>query len=210
MKTHLVRIAAGSLAAIAFAAPLQAQADPLASVEFAPYAGYMVSNSLVDGPMGTGIASSGSPLYGIQLGVPLTGNISVIGNLARAQGDIEVGLPIVGGIPIGTSTTWFMDVDVELGLPLGSGRARALTPFVQLGAGAMRQSLEVTGLSTGATNFALNAGAGIDLGFSPNIGLRLMAKDYIGKFDFQEATSFDLDRGSAHNIALSAGLRIAF
>jgi hypothetical protein len=209
MKTRFV-LFAGSLGALALGAPLQAQQEPLASIELAPYAGYMVSNSLVDGPLGTGIVSSGRPLYGIQLGVPLTSNISLIGNLAHARGDLEVGLPLVGGIPFGRSATWMMDAGVQLGMPIGSGRAASLTPFVQLGAGAMRQSLEVTGLSATATNFALNAGAGIDLAFSPSVGLRIMARDYIGKFDFKEATSFDLDRGSAHNIGISAGLRLAF
>ena len=209
MKAHSVFLVGGSLAALALAAPLAAQSS-LPGVEMAPYAGYMVSNSLFDGPLGTGIASSGRTLYGIQLGVPLTSNISIVGNLARAQGDLEVGLPVVGGIPFGESATWMMDAGVQLGMPLGAGRAQALTPFVQLGAGAMRQSLEVTGLSATATNFAFNAGAGVDLAFSPNIGIRLMAKDYIGKFDFEEATSFDFDRGSAHNFAISAGLRLAF
>ena len=210
MKTHLVVAIAGSLAGFALGTPLQGQQRSLASIELAPYAGYMVSNSLVDGPLGTGIVSSGRPLYGVQLGVPLTSNISLVGNLAHARGDLEVGLPLVGGIPFGRSATWMMDGGIQLGMPLGSGSGAGLTPFVQLGAGAMRQSLEVTGLSATATNLALNAGVGIDLAFSPNIGLRLMAKDYIGKFDFKEATSFDLDRGSAHNIGLSAGLRLAF
>src|SRR5688500_14250850 len=206
VKAHIVFLLAGALGALALAAPLAAQESSPSSVEIAPYAGYMVSNSLVDGPLGTGIASSGRTLYGIQLGIPLTSNIAIVGNLARAQGDLEVGLPIVGGIPFGESSMWMMDAGVQLGMPMGAGRARALTPFVQLGAGAMRQSLEITGSSATATNFAVNAGAGVDLAFSPNIGLRVMAKDYIGKFDFEEATSFDLDRGSAHNFALSAGL----
>ena len=210
MKTRSVSIIAGALAGLALTAPLEAQQDRLAAIELAPYAGYLVSNSLVDGPMGTGIASSGRPLYGVQLGVPLTQNIALVGNLAHAQGDLEVGLPILGGIPVGRSATWMMDAGIHLGMPIGSGRAQALTPFVQLGAGAMRQSLEVTGLSTSATNFAFNAGAGLDLAFSPNVGLRLMAKDYIGKFDFEEATTFDIDRGSAHNVAISAGLRLSF
>ena len=210
MKTCQVLFATGALAGVALASPLEAQQHRRASIELAPYAGYMLSNALLDGPLGTGIASSGRPLYGIQLGVPLTSNLSLVGNLAHAHGDLEVGLPIVGGIPFGRSATWLMDAGIQLGIPLGAGRTQSLTPFVQLGAGAMRQSLEVTGLSASATNFALNAGAGIDLSFSPNIGLRLMAKDYIGKFDFEEATSFDLDRGSAHNIGVSAGLRVAF
>ena len=209
MKAHLVIAMAGSFAAVALTAPVSAQ-NRVASVELAPYAGYMISNTLVDGPLGSGIASAGRTLYGVQLGVPLTTNIALVGNVAHARGDLEVGLPILGGVPFGESSAWLMDAGIHLGMPLGAGRANALVPFVQVGAGAMRQSLAVSGLSATATNIAVNAGVGVDLSFSPNIGVRLMAKDYLGKFDFEEATSFDLDRGSAHNVALSAGLRLAF
>lgn len=210
MRTHSVFAIAASFLGAALSAPVEAQQARIASADITPYAGYMVSSTLLEGPLGTGIASAGRPMYGLQVGVPLTSAISLVGNVARASGDLEVGLPILGGIPFGRSATWMMDAGIQLGLPMGSARATSLTPFVQLGAGAMRQSLEVTGLSTTATNFAFNAGAGLDLGFTPNVGVRLMAKDYIGKFDFEEATTFDIDRGSAHNFAFSAGLRLAF
>lgn len=210
MKTRFVFIIAGSFVGSVLSSPLAAQQDRIAAAELTPYAGYMISSTLLDGPLGTGIASAGRSMYGVQLGVPLTNNISLVGNLAHASGDLEVGLPILGGIPFGTSATWLADAGIQLGVPIGSARTRSLTPFIQLGAGAMRQSLEVTGLSATATNFAFNAGAGLDLAFSRNVGITLMAKDYIGKFDFEEATTFDLDRGSAHNFAISAGLRLAF
>lgn len=209
MKTHLVIAVAGSIAAIA-AAPASAQQSRLATLELAPYAGFMLSSTLVDGPLGAGIASAGRALYGVQVGVPLTSHITLVGNVAHAQGDLELGLPVLGGIPFGRSATWLADAGVQLGLPIDGGRAQAVTPFVQLGAGAMRQSLTVSAVTLRATNFALNAGAGVDLSLSRNIGVRLLAKDYIGTFDFEEATSVDLDRGSAHNWALSAGVRLAF
>jgi hypothetical protein len=37
-----------------------------------------------------------------------------------------------------------------------------------------------------------------------------MAKDYVGKFDFKEATSFDLSSSTAHSFAFSAGVRLDF
>ncbi len=37
-----------------------------------------------------------------------------------------------------------------------------------------------------------------------------MARDYIGRFDFQEAVLVDVDDELRHNIALSAGLRLSF
>jgi hypothetical protein len=35
-----------------------------------------------------------------------------------------------------------------------------------------------------------------------------MAKDYIGKFDAREATSVNVNTGTAHNWTLSAGVRL--
>jgi hypothetical protein len=37
-----------------------------------------------------------------------------------------------------------------------------------------------------------------------------MARDYVGKFDFEEAVLFDVDGKTMHNVALSAGLRLSF
>jgi hypothetical protein len=37
-----------------------------------------------------------------------------------------------------------------------------------------------------------------------------MAKDYVGKFDVQEATFLDIEGRTAHNIALTVGLKLAF
>ena len=43
------------------------------------------------------------------------------------------------------------------------------------------------------------------------MSLRLMARDYIGKFNFQDATSLDIDAGgTTSNYALSAGIRLSF
>jgi uncharacterized SAM-binding protein YcdF (DUF218 family) len=37
-----------------------------------------------------------------------------------------------------------------------------------------------------------------------------MAKDYIGKFDAQQATMLDLSTNTTQNFAFSAGLRLSF
>jgi hypothetical protein len=65
-------------------------------------------------------------------------------------------------------------------------------------------------LDTKTTNFAFNAGAGLDYHVSPTIGIQVMAKDYIGKFDFKQATSVDLHGRTAQNWALTAGVRFGF
>ena len=80
---------------------------------------------------------------------------------------------------------------------------------MQGGVGAVRQSFDVGPVGTHATNTAYNVGAGADIALAPRLGLQLMAKDYIGKFDAREATSVDVKTRTTHNWALSAGLRLA-
>ena len=62
--------------------------------------------------------------------------------------------------------------------------------------------------TTHATNFAYNVGAGADVAIGPRLGLQVMAKDYIGKFDVREATAVNVDTKTTHNWAVSAGLRL--
>ena len=59
-------------------------------------------------------------------------------------------------------------------------------------------------------NLAGNVGLGADLALGDAVGLRLMAKDYVGKFDFKDATTLDVQSQTAHNWALTAGLRFNF
>jgi hypothetical protein len=178
------------------------------SIEVTPYAGYMVFGDFIKGPLGTSISNAGGALLGAQLGVALTPNVAIVGNAARASGDISLGVPFLDGISIGSSSAWMFDGALQLSMPL-PGRAIAFTPFVQLGAGAMHHDVKI-GLSTDATNFVGTVGAGADFGLTRAIGLRLMAKDYIGRFDVREATTIDYRPEIAHNFGFSAGLKIAF
>src|SRR5688500_18094043 len=98
------------------------------------------------------------------------------------------------------------DGALQLSLPLPEA---AFIPFLQLGAGAMHHEVKI-GVSTDATNFVGTVGAGADFGLTRAIALRLMAKDYIGRFDVQEATTLNYEPDVAHNFGFSAGLKIAF
>jgi hypothetical protein len=166
----------------------------------------MLFGDFIQGPVGTSIGNAGGALLGAQLGVALTPNVALVGNVARASGDINLGIPFLDGITVGSSSAWMFDGALQLALPVSG---RAFTPFVQVGAGAMRHTVKI-GLSTDATNFVGTLGAGADVGLTRNIGLRLMAKDYIGRFDVREATTIDYKPDIAHNFGLSAGLKIAF
>ena len=74
----------------------------------------------------------------------------------------------------------------------------------------MSYDVQVSGLSRKATNAAFTAGVGADIPLAPSIGLRFAARDYIGKFDFNDATGLDATTNTTNNVALSAGLKLGF
>jgi hypothetical protein len=203
----MIRRVVLSLAAVGALVGQKALAQSSATrIEVTPYAGYMIFGDFVKGPLGTSLSNAGGALVGAQLGIALTPNVAIVGNAARASGDIDLGLPFLDGITLGSSSAWMFDGALQLSMPLAGS---AFKPFVQLGAGAMRHNVTV-GLSTDATNFVGTIGAGADFGLTRAIGLRLMARDYIGRFDVREATTIDYQPDIAHNFGLSAGLKIAF
>ncbi|HEY4138766.1 MAG TPA: hypothetical protein VGN65_09955, partial [Casimicrobiaceae bacterium] len=65
-------------------------------------------------------------------------------------------------------------------------------------------------LNTTATNFAGNIGVGADIAMGKGMAVRLLAKDYIGKFNFKDAIGVDVGGSTAHNFGLTAGLRFDF
>ena len=214
MTARLVRapLAAALVAAALAAAPAGAQLRPASSVgvELTPYAGYMFFGDYLEGPFGTDVGSANGQVLGAQLGLRLTRNVAIVGNLARAGADLEVGLPIVGGVGVGSSEVWLYDAGLQFGAgTFGTGGA-GISPFLQVGAGGARHELSGGGLSVDATNFTFNAGIGADVNITPNFGLRLMAKDYIGRFDFDEASGVGGQSDLRHNVAISAGLKLAF
>jgi hypothetical protein len=192
-------LCAGAIAGLLLAAPLEAQSG----FGITPYAGYMKFGNLVDGPLGTNIGGAAGPVYGAEATLGLVPGLALVGNVAYASSDLEVGLPVVGGLSLGSSSALLYDAALRLSLPMPGIR-----PFVQAGAGAMRQEIDVAGVATHGTNFAYNLGAGVEVPIAPRLGLQLMAKDYIGKFDAREATSVNLDAERTHNWALSAGVRL--
>jgi len=209
MEAHMLRsLCAGAFAGLLLAAPLQAQSERTGSFGITPYAGYMRFGNLVNGPLGTSVRGAAGPVYGAEATVGLLRGLALVGNVAYASSDLEVGLPVVGGLSFGKSSALMYDAALRLSLPLGGGGTGGIRPFVQAGAGAMRQEVEVPPVATRSTNFAYNVGAGVHVPLGPRFGLQLMAKDYIGKFDTREATAVDLNAKTTHNWTLSAGVRL--
>ena len=198
-------LCAGAIAGLLLAAPLEAQSARPGSFGITPYAGYMRFGNLVDGPLGTSVRGAAGTVYGAEATVGITRGLALVGNVAYASSDLEVGLPVVGGLSFGKSSALLYDAALRLSVPLSAG---GISPFVQAGAGAMRQEIEVAPVSTKSTNFAYNVGAGVDVPLGPRLGLQLMGKDYIGKFDAREATGVNVDTETTHNWTLSAGVRL--
>jgi hypothetical protein len=196
---------AGALAGVTLATPLAAQRP---SFGITPYAGYMKFDNLVSGPVGTNLRNAGAAVYGAEATLGLTRSIALVGNVAYSQPDLEIGAPLIGGVSVGRSSVLLYDAALRLRVPLTGGLP--IAPFIQGGAGAVRRSFDVGPLSTHETNMAYNVGAGADIAVAPRLGLQLMVKDYIGKFDGQEATGIRLDSKTTHNVAVSAGLRLGF
>jgi hypothetical protein len=202
-----------ALALVSTAAHAQSRTNPIPSgkaFEVTPYVGYMVSSSYLNGPFGTSLTNAPAPVYGAQLGMHLTPSISIIGNLATSSSNIEAGIPFLGGISVASSRLVLYDGGLQVDLPVTSFSGTRMSPFIQAGAGAMRYDISQSFLNLKATNFAANVGLGADVAINKDFGLRLMAKDYVGKFDFKDATMVDFEGKTANSFAFSAGVRVSF
>jgi hypothetical protein len=175
-----------------------------------PYVGYMIFGDYLSGPLGTSVTNAPAPVFGAQLGMKLTPNLSLVGNVATATSDIQAGIPILGGVSLAQSRVQMFDAGLELALPMTSMSGTAMTPFIQAGAGAMRYDITQSFITTSSTNFAGNVGLGADVSVGRGVGVRVMAKDYIGQFDAKQATYLDVGTNTTQSFAFSAGVRLSF
>ncbi|WP_306522657.1 outer membrane beta-barrel protein [Gemmatimonas sp.] len=185
-----------------------AQAQTGVGAHLTPYAGYLVTGNWYDGPLGTSIATTNAPMIGAQGAIPLTKGVSLVGNLAYASGELRIGLPLVGGVNVGSANTWLYDAGLELGGL--AGRSTGIAPFVQGGIGGMTNDIEASVFQIRASNVAYTAGVGVDVGVSEALALRVQAKDWIGRFNTEDAVGFRAEGNLAHNWALTAGVKLRF
>jgi hypothetical protein len=206
---NVVILAAAVAGSLLAAAPATAQSSARNGkvLQVSPYAGYIRFGDYFEGPVGTSVSNANAPIYGGQLGLKLSPNVSLVGNVAYSKADVEVDVPLLGGLSVGRSSVLLYDAGLQLDVPAGSS---PVAPFVQAGVGAIRYDVEQSFLDAQATNLAANVGVGADLALGRSAALRLMAKDYIGRFDFDEASSFDVRGRTAHSWAFTAGLRLDF
>ena len=202
-----------ALATLTTAAHAQARAKPVPSgkaFDLTPYVGYMVFGDYLTGPLGTSIGNAPAPVYGAQIGMHLSPSVSVVGNLATTSSDVKAGIPLLGGLSVARSTMVMYDGGLQYDIPVSEIANTSVSPFIQAGAGAIHYDISQSFISAKATSFAANVGFGADAALGNNIGVRIMVKDYIGKFDFKEATFLDFEGKTANNFAFSAGVRLSF
>lgn len=211
MTARTVRLAALALVTLTTTAEAQRRNSPTVA-RITPYVGYMQFGNYVDGPFGTSVRNAGAPVYGAQLGIDLMPNLAFVGNVGYSASNLEVGVPIIGGFDVGADTKVLLyDAGLQYRMPLGSTLgSQSATPFVEAGAGAMRTEVGVGSLSAKSTNFAFNYGAGVDLQVARSFGLRAAVKDYVGKLDLKDATSFDIGTRRTHNVAFTLGVNVGF
>ena len=185
-----------------------AQAQTPVGATLTPYAGYLVTGNWYDGPIGTSIKTASGPTVGVQGSVPLANGIALVGNLAYASGDLRIGLPLIGGVNVGSTKTWLYDAGIEIG-GLGN-KPTGIAPFVQGGIGGMTYDVSASVFNTRATNVAYTGGVGVDVGLSKGFALRLQAKDWISRFNSEDAVGFRAEGNLAHNVALTAGMKFSF
>jgi hypothetical protein len=178
--------------------------------EATPYAGYMIFGDYLSGPLGTSVTNAPAPVIGAQLGMKIAPNLSVIGNVATASSDIQAGIPFFGGVSVAHSTVAMFDAGLELEMPLTTMSGFEFSPLLQAGGGVMRYDITQSFITTHSQNFAADIGAGADVSVGRGVGIRLMAKDYIGNFDLQQATMVNSSTNTTQSFAFSAGLRFSF
>lgn len=201
-----VIVASSLLATMAVAGTARAQTGVGATLT--PFAGYLITGDWYDGPIGSNLSTTNAPMLGVQGSVPLTRGISLVGNLGYASGDLRVGLPVIGGFNVGTVKTWLYDAGLELGGL--AGKPTGIAPFVQLGVGGLTNDIKNSLFDARATNIAYTGGVGIDVGLTESFALRVQAKDWVSRFNSEDAVGFRAEGNLAHNWALTAGVKLRF
>jgi opacity protein-like surface antigen len=195
--------------ALAFTAiPAAAQDRPAARLT--PYVGFLAAGSIAEGPFGFDVGNAGAPVYGVQLGINLTRNLALVGNVGYSDSELQAGIPFIGGIGLADSKMLLYDGGVQLRFPAVTGGGTGFVPYVEGGVGAIRHEITVGPVRTQSTNVAFIMGGGVDLQLTNALGLRVMAKDHVSRFDYGEAIGLSNEGRRAHNWVLGLGLNVGW
>ncbi|HJU67669.1 MAG TPA: outer membrane beta-barrel protein [Gemmatimonadaceae bacterium] len=203
----------------AMAAPLAAQSSVVTGqpsvFSLTPYVGYVAYGDHFETANGAEFTNDNGALYGVQLGIDMTPNLALVGNFGYSRTNWEFEFPGAGGESFaGDVGVWLYDGNLQLKFPFAAG-AGTFSPFAQAGVGAIKFTADRNDFDAdGTTNVAFNAGLGADFNVGA-LGLRLMVKDYISSFkwdEFRNANDPDdlRDAGTSHNFAFTLGLKLGF
>jgi hypothetical protein len=196
----------------------------LPAFQITPYVGYIDFGRYINGPLGQDVQLPNGPIFGGQVSLSLTRYVAVFGELGYATSNQRVTPYGYGGVfSSNSSGIWVYDGGLQLMAPFRAADRHWLVPFVQAGAGAVDYRLynfNNGGIATDA-RFAWNGGVGFDYHFTRQVGLRLMAKDYIAMFNVPHTVIVPAAGGGTtttqvtaqnnnNNYAFSAGLNIGF
>jgi hypothetical protein len=210
MKKLLTGVLITAVLSVATLSSADAQARSAAGAGtfgIVPFAGYLISESMVEGPLGSKLGSSSAPVIGGQLTLPLASWVSLVGTVGLSNGDLEAGAPILGNVSVGDSRTWLMDGGLELRPGGWATQGYRVIPVLQVGVGAINRQLTVAGVAAESTDLAASAGLGVDIPLGAGASIRLMARDHYGKADFGSLGSINARTDEFHTVSLSAGLR---
>ena len=186
----------------------RAKAQPGVGAILTPFAGYLITGNWYDGPIGTNLSTTNAPMVGGQASIPLTKGLALVGSLAYASGDLRIGLPLLSGVNVGTVKTWLYDAGLELGgLP---AKKTGLAPFVQVGIGGLTNDIKNSLFDVRASNMTYTGGVGLDLGLVERFAFRAQAKNWVSRFDSENAVGFRAEGNLTHNWALTAGIKLTF
>ncbi len=193
----------------------------LPAFQITPYAGYMDWGRYVNGPLGSHVPFANGPVLGAQASLSLTRYFAFYGELAYAYSNMGGygNINNQGFLNSANSGAWIYDGGIQLMAPFRSEDRHWIVPFVQFGAGGINYRLnDGFNPEKSDTRFAWNGGVGLDYHFTRQVGVRLMAKDYIAMFNVPGevfvtpgGTSVQSTKQTNNNnFTFSAGLNIGF
>jgi hypothetical protein len=205
-------------------------ASTLPAFQITPFAGYIDFGKYVNGPLGSNVALPNGPVFGGDVSLSLTQNVAVYGELGYAISQRVTPYGYGGTFSGNNSGFWLYDGGLQLMAPFRAADRHWLVPFVQIGAGGVDYRLYNynTGNTASDARFAWNGGVGFDYHFTRQVGIRLMAKDYIAMFQVPHTVTVGTEgtgispggptpqtkqinaQDNNNNYAFTAGLNIGF
>ena len=213
MRTFIVVV---GLAAT-LAAPLAAQ-SPItsgpSSFYISPYAGYVWYGDLFDFGNDVEFSNDDGVLWGLQTGYSFSPNYSLIGHFGYNTSNFELQ---EGGTTLAASGdfgVYMYDANLQFRLPYFMDGGW-VAPLGQVGVGAITYDFDSEVFDQGSsTDWAFNFGIGADFHITPQVGVRLLLKDYITSLAWEDSDVFEFDNevddNVAHNWAFSFGLNFGF